>query len=152
MNKKYMVKLKDEERERLQQFLHAKETSRGIRNRCLILMLADESQGAIPKQMEIAQRVGVSDVTIHHTVKSYCTRGLEATLQYRQRSEPGRPSVINGELEARILALACSEPPVGYARWTVRLLTGRVIELNIMESVGRETIRTTLKKRNLSLI
>lgn len=70
MNKKYVVKLNDEERERIRQLLHTKGTSRGIRNRCLILMLVDESQGTIPKQMEIAQRVGVSDVTIHHTVKS----------------------------------------------------------------------------------
>ncbi|MGM1023708.1 MAG: hypothetical protein ACQEXV_25015 [Bacillota bacterium] len=58
---------------------------------------------------------------------------------------------MTGEVEARIIALACSEPPKGYARWTIRLLTRRVIELNILESVGRETIRTTLKKQNLSL-
>ncbi|MNC76430.1 hypothetical protein D3C75_1281470 [compost metagenome] len=68
MNKKYVVELKQEERERLQQLLHTKETSRGIRNRCLILMLADESQGAITKHMEIAKKVRVGDVTIHHTV------------------------------------------------------------------------------------
>ncbi|WP_232229196.1 hypothetical protein [Paenibacillus zanthoxyli] len=54
-------------------------------------------------------------------------------------------------MEARIIALACSEPPEGYARWTIRLLTRRVIELKILESVGAETIRTTLKKQNLSL-
>lgn len=151
MNKKYVVHLNDEEREKIQQLLHRKETSQGIRNRCLILMLVDESRGALPKQMEIAQRVGVSKVTIHHTVKSYCTYGLEPTLSYRKRPEPGKPAIITGELEARIIALACSEPPVGYARWTVRLLTKRVIEMKIMESVGRETIQTTLKKRNLSL-
>ncbi|MNP73577.1 hypothetical protein D3C76_1703110 [compost metagenome] len=58
---------------------------------------------------------------------------------------------MTGELEARIIALACSEPPEGYARWTIRLLTRRVIELNIMESVGREMSRATLKKRNLIL-
>lgn len=88
---------------------------------------------------------------LYPTVKSYCTRGLEPTLSYRKRLEPGTPAIITGELEARIIALACSEPPVGYARWTVRLLTQRVIKMNIMESVGRVTIRTTLKKRNLSL-
>ncbi|MNW46594.1 hypothetical protein D3C74_238980 [compost metagenome] len=114
-------------------------------------MLTDQSQGTIPKQVEIAQRVGVSDVTVYQTVKDYCTQGLEDTLHYRQRPEPGRPSVITGELEARIIALACSEQPEGYARWAIRLLTRRVMELNIMESVGRETIRATLKKRNISL-
>ncbi|WP_240763231.1 helix-turn-helix domain-containing protein [Paenibacillus thalictri] len=72
-------------------------------------------------------------------------------MRYRERAEPARPSQVTWEVEARIIALACSEPPPGYARWTIRLLTRRVIELNILESVGRETIRTTLKKRNLSL-
>ncbi|WP_232229081.1 helix-turn-helix domain-containing protein [Paenibacillus zanthoxyli] len=67
------------------------------------------------------------------------------------RAEPARPSPITGEVEARIIALACSEPPKRYARWTIRLLTRRVIELNILESVGRETIRATLKKQGLSL-
>jgi transposase len=152
MYKKYTIELSPEEREQINRFIHDNKTSKGIRNRCLILLMADESQGPIPKQIEIAQRVGVSDVTVHHTIKDYCTHGLESTLHYRQRPNPGRPAAITGEEEARIIALACSEPPSGYARWTVRLLTNRVVELGIMESVGRETIRQTLKKRNLSLI
>ncbi|WP_222934659.1 helix-turn-helix domain-containing protein [Paenibacillus terrae] len=152
MNKKYEVQLQSKERETIENILHADSTSKGIRNRCLVLLLADESQGAIPTQAEIAQRIGVSEVTVYHTVKDYCTRGLHETLSYRKRAEPARPSQVTGEVEARIIALACSEPPEGYARWTVRLLTRRVIELNILESVGRETIRTTLKKQNLSLI
>ncbi|WP_172201020.1 helix-turn-helix domain-containing protein [Saccharibacillus qingshengii] len=151
MNKKYKVELNDLQREQINQILHAPKIAKGLRNRCLILLLADESQGAIPKQLEIAQRVGVSDVTVYHTVKSYVNDGLEATLSYRQSPNPGRPAALTGEEEARVIALACSEPPEGYARWTIRLLTHRVIELNIMESVGRETIRQALKKRNLSL-
>ncbi|WP_226002987.1 helix-turn-helix domain-containing protein [Paenibacillus sp. BJ-4] len=99
----------------------------------------------------MARRSGVSDVTVFYTVKDYCTRGLHETLSYRKRAEPARPSQVTDEVEARIITLACSEPPEGYARWTVRLLTRRVIELNILESVGRETIRTTLKKQNLNL-
>ncbi|WP_025691948.1 helix-turn-helix domain-containing protein, partial [Paenibacillus zanthoxyli] len=126
MNKKYEIRLKPEEREQINQRLHAAGTSKGIRNRCLILMLADENQGSAPKQTEIARRVGVCEVTVYHTLKDYCTHGLEATLRYRQRPEPGRPAAITGEVEARIVAMACSEPPEGYARWTIRLLTQRV--------------------------
>lgn len=59
----------------------------------------------------------------------------------RQYSHPGRPAALTGEEEARVIALACSKPPEGYARWTIRLLTYRVLERNTMESVGRETIR-----------
>lgn len=151
MNKKYEVRLQPNEREWIEQLIHADSTSPGIRRRCFVLLLSDENQGAIPKQEEIARRSGVSDVTVYYTVKDYCTRGLQETLRYRRRAEPARPSPITGEVEARIIALACSEPPKGYARWTVRLLTRRVIELNILESVGRETIRTTLKKQGLSL-
>lgn len=151
MKKKYKIKLEAKERGRINQILHDNQTSKGIRNRCMVLMLSDESQGSIPTQAQIARRVGVSDVTVYHTIKDYCTRGLEATLCYRTRPEPGRPCTLTGEDEARIIALACSQPPQGYARWSVRLLTRRVIELNILESVGRETIRMTLKKRNLSL-
>lgn len=151
MNKKYEIRLETQEREWIEQLLHAESTYPGIRRRCLVLLLADENQGAIPKQDEIARRAGVSDVAVFYTVRDYCTRGLQETLRYRQRTEPARPSPITGEVEARIIALACSEPPEGFARWTIRLLTRRVIELNILESVGRETIRTTLKKRNLNL-
>ncbi|MNW53518.1 hypothetical protein D3C74_310830 [compost metagenome] len=151
MNKKYEIRLEPKERERIEEVLHADSTSPGIRRRCHILLLSDENQGSIPKQTEIASRCGVSHVTVFYTVRDYCTRGLEETLNYRRRAEPPRPSAITGEVEARIIALACSEPPKGYARWTIRLLTRRVIELNILESVGRETIRTTLKKQNLSL-
>jgi len=152
MNKKYEVRLQAPEREHIEQLLHGEATSKGIRNRCVVLLLADESQGAIPKQSEIAQRVGVSEATVQKTIKEYCRDGIQETLHYHKRAEPARPSPITGEVEARIIALACSEPLEGYARWTVRLLTRRVIELNILDVVGRETIRTTLKKRNLSLI
>ncbi|MFK4304449.1 MULTISPECIES: helix-turn-helix domain-containing protein [unclassified Paenibacillus] len=151
MNKKYEIQLQAEERKWIEQLLHSDSTSKGIRNRCLVLLLADESQGEIPTHAEIARRAGVSQVTVHNTVRDYCTRGIQETLRYRERAEPARPSQVTGEVEARIVALACSEPPQGYARWTVRLLTRRVMELNILESVGRETIRTTLKKQGLSL-
>lgn len=151
MNKKYEIHLQEKEREQIEERLHNESTSKGIRHRCLVLLLADESQGAIPTQAEIARRAGVSEATVYNAIKDYCTRGIHETLHYRERAEPARPSQVTGEVEARIIALVCSEPPQGYARWTVRLLTRRVIELNLLESVGRETIRTTLKKRNLSL-
>ncbi|NEU60518.1 helix-turn-helix domain-containing protein [Paenibacillus sp. ALJ109b] len=145
MNKKYEIRLEPKEREWIEQLLHAGSTSPGIRRRCLVLLLSNENQGVIPKQTEIASRSGVSKVTVYYTVKDDCTRGLDQTLHYRRRDEPARPSPITGEVDARIISLAYSVPPKGYARWTIRLLTRR--ELNILESVGRETIRTTLKNK-----
>lgn len=102
-------------------------------------------------QEEIAARCGVSDVTVYHTVRDYCERGIEYALHFQKREKPPRPAIVTGEKEARIIALACGEPPAGFSRWTVRLLTEKVVELSIMPEVSRETIRRTLKKRNLNL-
>lgn len=150
MNKKYEVRLTTADQAYIQEKLNDAKTSVGIRKRCMILLMVDEHAGTIPTQGEIAQRVGVSDVTVYQTIKTYCLFGIEDTLQYRKRAEPPRRPVITGEVEARIIALACSEPPKGFARWTIRLLAKRAVELEIIESIGRETIRTTLKKHNLS--
>ena len=95
-------------------------------------------------QEEIAVRCGVCDVTVYHTIRDYCERGLDYTLQFQKRKPP-RPAIITGEKEARIIALACGEAPKGFSRWTIRLLTEKVVELSIMPEVSRETIRRVLK-------
>jgi transposase len=152
MNKKYHVKLSDVEREYIQGILNKATTPKTFRNRCNVLLMLDENAGFPATQEEIAIRVGVSDATIYNTLKDYIENGLEYALQYKKPTEPPVAPIITGETEARIIALACGKPPVGFSRWTVRLLTERVIELKIMESVSRETIRTTLKKQNSSRI
>ena len=151
MLKKYRVNLAETERKQIQEVMNSSATSKTVRNRCNILLLSDESVGKAPSQEEISKRCGVSDVTVYQTVKDYATLGLDYVLRRRVHAEPPVTPIISGEAEARIIALACSEPPKGYARWSLRLLTERVIELQIVETVGRETIRTTLKKRNLNL-
>jgi transposase len=150
MNKKYHVRLSESEREYVQGILNNESTAKTFRKRCNILLQLDENAGNPATQEEIAIRVGVSDVTIYNTVKEYIENGLEYALHYKKPKEPPVRAMVTGEVEARIIALACSAPPVGYSRWTVRQLTERVIELKILESVSRETIRGTLKKRNSS--
>jgi len=110
-----------------------------------------ESVGKPQPQEEIARRCGVSEVCVYQTVKDYCIEGLAHVLRRRTHTKPPREPVVTGEGEARIVALACSEPPDGRSRWTVRLLTEQIIVLEIVPSIGRETVRTTLKKHNLSL-
>ncbi len=150
MNKKYEVRLNSEDHAHIQKKLNDVKTPAGIRRRCMVLLMADESAGAIPTQAEIAQRCDASEVTVYQTIKDYCRFGIEGALQYRKRAEPPRQPMVTGEVEARIIALACSEPPAGFSRWTIRLLAKRAVELEIVESIGRETIRTTLKKHNSS--
>jgi len=151
MNRKYVVELNPAERGRIQETANSKSVSNTIRKRANILLLSDKSAGKPMKQEEISIRCGVSDVTVYHTVSDYCTQGLEYTLKFK-RTKATNPPIVTGDIEARIVALACGQPPEGFCRWTVRLITQKVIELQILENVSRETIRGTLKKHNLSLI
>ena len=151
MNKKYVVMLSEEERAYANKVLNGRETASRYRKRASVILLADESMGKPMCQREIAARCGVSDVTVYHTIRDYGEKGIEQTLNYAKRANPPRRAIVSGEKEARIIALACGEPPKGFARWTVRLLTEKVVELRILPEASRETIRRTLKKRNLSL-
>jgi len=149
--KKYRVELNGEERKTIMETSEAADTPKTIRKRCNTLLLADEVPGSVITQEEIAFRVGVSDVNVYQTVKDYCLYGLDYVLRRRTHAKPPRKPIVTGEKEARIIALACGEAPEGYARWTVRLLTEKVIELEILPMGSRETVRRTLKKLNLSL-
>jgi transposase len=150
MNKKYTVTLTGEERHQVFKTVDCDTTPKTIRRRCNILLLSDTSVGKPIIQDEIASRCGVSDVCVYQTVKDYCVNGLDYVLRRRKHENPPRKPIVSGEDEARIIALACGEPPEGFSRWTVRLLAKRVVELQIVPSIGRETVRTTLKKHNLN--
>jgi len=152
MKRKYYVALNPEERKQVFAVLDSPDTSKTVRRRCNILLLADENMAKPISQEEIAARCGVSDVTVYQTVKDYHMSGLTYILRRRTHEEPPRKPIVTGETEARIIALACGAPPEGFSRWTVRLLTQRVVELGIVPSIGRETVRTALKKHNLSHI
>jgi len=151
MNKKYVVELTEEERLLIFKTVDSKEIPKTIRKRCNVLLLADGTVGKPIIQEEIAIRCGISTVCVYQTVKDYCMKGVEYVLRRRKHESPPRKPVVAGEDEARIIALACGQPPDGFSRWTVRLLTRRIVELEIVPSIGRETVRSTLKKHNLSL-
>lgn len=152
MNRKYHVKLSEEERKTIQERINDEGISSIVRKRCNVLLHADENAGEPPTQEEISIRCGVSDVTVYTVIKEYDTQGIEYCLRKRVHRAPPNPPIVTGEKEARIIALACGSAPEGRARWTVRLLAEKVVELGIMETVSHETIRNTLKKQNLSLI
>ena len=151
MNRKHVVRLTPQERSEIQEVLNSDTVSTGIKRRANILLLSDANAGKPMIQEEIALRCGVSDVTVFHTLREYCTNGLEYALTFK-RTKATNPPIVTGDVEARIVALACGEAPEGFARWTVRLLTEKVVELNILDKVSRETVRNTLKKHCVSLI
>lgn len=142
MNQKYIIALTDAERKQLQETTHNKTISKTIQKRANVLLMSDINAGKPMKQNEIAVRCGISDVTVFHTVRDYCNCGIDYTLSFK-RTKPTNPPIVTGDIEARIVALACGKAPEGFSRWTVRLLTERVIQLNILETVSRETVRNT---------
>ena len=151
MNRKYHVRLSEKERRYVQEIKNEEATPESIRKRCDVLLQADESVGKPATQEEISIRCGVCDITVYTVVKDCDTQGVEYCLRRRKHEKPPRAAIVTGEKEARIVAMACGAAPEGRSRWTVRLLAEKVVELGVMEAVSHETIRTTLKKRNLSL-
>ena len=100
----------------------------------------------------IAYNCGVSETTVQTIARQFVEEGIEATLTRKKRQTPPTAPIVTGDIEARIVALACSSPPQGYSRWTLRLLEKKVVELGIIDKISDTTIGRTLKKQNLSLI
>lgn len=149
--KLYRVKLTEEEQVELKALVNkGKGAARRI-TRARILLLADEnrSDGGW-KDADIVQALGTSQRTVERTREKCVELGIEAALNHK-RPQQKREKLLDGEAEARLVQLACSEAPDGHDRWSLRLLAAKMIELEIVEKVSRETIRTTLKKMNLSL-
>lgn len=100
-----------------------------------------------------AESYGISRQAVYDIIKAYHNASdIHEFLKRKQRETPPIPSKIDGELEARIVALACSEAPDGYARWTVRLLANKAVELDFIDSISPTVVHRLLKKRNISLI
>jgi transposase len=151
MRKRYSVYLTSEEREYVQEVLNSNDIATTFKKRANVLLMSDCTIGKPETQGIIAARCGVSDVTVYQTAKDFNEIGLVATLSFKKRENPTNPPIVTGEKEARLIALACGAPPKGFARWTVRLLADKAVELDIFPAISRETVRTTLKKLLLNL-
>ena len=152
MSPRYRVTLTKQEREELESITRRGKTNarKVIRARALLLCDAGPD-GPAWKIADVAEALGITSRTIEHLKKRFVEDGLEVALDRKPREKPPREVFFDGAFEARLLALACSEAPEGYQRWTVRLLADKVVELNIASSVSHMTIQRALKKMNLSL-
>jgi len=145
MSKKlFIVSLSDEERQELQSFVNTGIHSARAIKRARILLLADTTLS----DAQIANQVGVCPATSFRTRRRYCTEGLPATLTEKSRS--GAPRRFTGRDEALLTTLACSNPPQGFARWTVRLLADRFVQLEAVETISKTTVHEWLKKTTSS--
>jgi transposase len=145
MAKKYIVRLSEEERDSLRQVIKKLKGSSQKVRRAQILLKAD-LEGANWTDKQIAAAFECRTKTVENIRRRLVEEGLETTLSGVQRMSPPRPKLLDGEQEAHIIAMRLGEPPNGYANWSLRLLSRKVVELGLVESVSHETIRTTLKK------
>ena len=140
MRKVYVVDLSEEEKTDLKSLTKKGKTSARKLKRAHVLLLAN--QGETDKQ--IAKALGVGTSTVERIRKRFVQGGLEDALNERPR--PGGERKLDGKQEAYLLALASSDPPEGKKRWTMQLLADRLVELEVVDSLGDETLRRTLKR------
>lgn len=151
MNQKYIVKLTDEQKQHLEKLITSGTSPARMLTRARILLKSDQSKNGPNWSYEkIVEAFDVSEMLIRDVRKRFTEAGFEAALQ---RKKPDREYAhsLDGEAEAHLVALACSQPPEGQKRWTLRLLKRAMQERMYVQTVSHETIRTTLKKRRLSL-
>jgi transposase len=150
MPKKYIVKLKTDERKQLRVLVRNGKGSAKVLTRARILLKADDTLGQPGwTDAAISDAFDVSVATIERVRQKYVCHGLDAALKRRARSKE-RAQRLDGKQEAHLIALACSDPPSGHERWTLRLLADRMVKLEYVVELSHETVRRTLKKTNSS--
>ena len=150
--KKYIVRLSTEERDQLRKLLTGGRGSVRMFTRARILLKADQSSdGPSWSDEKTSEAFDVTIITVQRIREQLVKEGFDAVLSRReyQLTKPRRK--IDGDLEAHLIALACSKAPEGRSRWTLRLLADTFVELGFVGGISRETVRRTLKKTNLSL-
>ena len=142
---KYRVKLTESQECRLIEVAHRGKSSVRTMKRAMALLKASEGQ----TDGRIAEALSISRRTVVRIRKRFCEEGLESALTERER--PGQKRKLDERAEAHLVAIACSDPPEGHTHWTLRLLADKMVELDHVDSIARETVRKTLKKRTAAV-
>ena len=149
--KRYNVRLSKDERATLKKLTTSGRGPARMFTRARILLKADQSEdGPGWSDEQISEALDVTVQTIERVRKQLVEEGFDAVLSRREYKQKVSRKKIDGDVEARLIALSCSDPPEGRARWTLRLLADTVVELGYVESISYEAIRQTLKKTNLN--
>lgn len=145
---KYVVRLNVEERGQLQSLVDQGRGSKSVRQRARVLLKADESDdGPAWKDERVAEFAEVSLSTVHRVRQRFVEHGFEAAV-YRKPATDRMYRKLDGAAEARLIATACSQPPAGRSRWTLRLLADELVALEVVDSISHECVRGVLKKTN----
>ena len=145
--KRYVVELTAEEQEELVQLVSkGKAAARKITHARVLLQANESKNGSAWTDNQISDAFGIHTNTIHDIRRRFVEDGLEAALVRKKQERPSRKCIVDGEIEAHLIALRCGKPPQGKGRWNLRLLADRLVELEIVPSISHETVRQTLKK------
>ena len=144
----HQLHLTSQQRKQLDRLISSGTAQARTLTKARLLLLSDYSQGTHRTDKQIASALGVSMRNIVRVRKRCVERGLEAALYDKAR--PGRPPKITGDIEAQITVLACSDPPPGHAKWSLRLLADKLVELGYLESISHVAISNRLKKTRSS--
>lgn len=152
MAPRYKVTLTQDEREELETLTRNGKTGAKVFIHARALLLSDAGDYGSPwKVTDVAAALGVTSRTIEHVKRRFVEEGLQAALRRKPQVRPPREVEFDGEFEAHLIALACTDAPEGRERWTVRLLAEKAVELKYAESVSHMTVHRVLKKTSLSL-
>jgi len=150
--KLYDISIDKQERRALERIVSSGKSSAKEVLRANILLNSDSSGGRVPvKTRDLATLLNTSTTTVQNVRKRYCNSSMDETIKRKKREKPPITPKVDGEFEARLIALACQQPPAGYAKWNLRLLADKSVELGYIGNVSHMTISRVLKKTNLSL-
>ena len=149
--KKFIVELDHQERDRLDALISKGKAPAKVLLKARILLKADTATGA-PGWLDdrIVEALDTNLTMVSRVRETFVTKGLDAVLTRKQRETPPVPAIFDGEAQAKLTALACSEPPSGFARWTIRLLAEHVVERKIVPAAHFNTVGRALKKTTSS--
>jgi hypothetical protein len=148
---KWHVNLTKEERKKIKKILRSKKVTMEVKKRAQILSDIDESSGKTPLSLSnVTAKRGVCQNTIIRLRRNYAENGMESALFRKKRETPPVEPKITGEVEAHIIATACSKPPEGKAEWTLKMIANKIILDGVIESISDESVRLVLKKQNSS--
>jgi len=145
MNKKYIVRLSEQERQSCREIIKKLKASSQKVRRAQILLKAD-ADGPDWIDTKIAEVFGCRVQTIENLRKRVVIESFDLALEGKQRQDPARPPILDGEQEAKLISMRLGRSPAGYGRWTLQLLADELVTLEVVDSISRETVRRTLKK------
>ena len=149
---KYVIELSAEDQAKLTDIVTKGKSPARTILRANILLASNRRNERYMTISEVSKAYHTTPTTVQNVRTSYCEKGLEATINRKKRETPPVPAKVTGEVETHIVALACSKPPEGYSKWTLRLLADKTVQLGYIDSISHVTISTILKKMNLSRI